>query len=49
MVKALLNKQIIREVENEITKEKRYVFQEEIFRIYLFDRMNNERKLSLYD
>lgn len=47
MIKSLLNKQIIREVENEITKENRYVFQEEIFRIYLFDRINNERKLSL--
>ncbi len=49
VVKELLNKQIIREVENVITSEKRYVFQEEIFRIYLFDRINNERKLSLYD
>lgn len=49
MVKSLLEKQIIREVENAITREKKYVFQEEIFRIYLFDRINNEKLLSLYD
>lgn len=39
MVKSLLEKQIIRETENAITREKSYVFQEEIFRIYLFDRI----------
>lgn len=49
VIKSLFNKQIIRKVENDIIREDRYVFQEEIFRIYLFDRINNERKLSLYD
>ncbi|WP_455714657.1 hypothetical protein, partial [Anaerosporobacter sp.] len=49
IVQVLINKQVLQELEVKIDEDKEFCFQEEIFRVYLFDRINNANRLNFDD
>lgn len=49
IVQILINKQVLQELDGKINEDKEFCFQEEIFRVYLFDRINNVNRLSFDD